>query len=212
MAHGRIYDLSVPLREGMPVYPGDTEFRRRMISTIAAGGACNLSELSLGAHTGTHVDAPRHMSDQGAAIDGVPPSTLLGPAQVIEIRSPLCADLPELRQHQWDGVERVLLKTSNSGKLRNLDHFVEDYVYISGDAAEFLARLGLLLVGVDYLSVDRPHSGTHPAHAPLVAAGIVIIEGLDLSAVPAGRYELFCAPLLIQDGDGAPARVLLREM
>jgi arylformamidase len=212
MAHGKVYDVSVPLRDGMPVYPGDVQFRRRMVSTIAAGGDCNLSELSLGAHTGTHVDAPWHMSDRGTTIDTVPPSTLLGPAHVVEIRSPVSADLPELRQHEWGGVERVLLKTSNSGKLQSLDHFVEDYVYISGDGAEFLAGLGLLLVGVDYLSVDPLHSGTHPAHAPLVAAGVVIIEGLDLYAVPAGRYELFCGPLLIQGGDGAPARVLLREL
>ena len=207
----RIYDVTVPLRDGMPAYPGDEPFQRRTVCRISEGGPCNMSALQMGAHAGTHVDAPWHMTDDGARLDAIPPDTWLGPARVVQVGDPVSIKRSDLETRDWAGVERALFKTANSGKLARLDRFVEDYVYLEGDAAQFLAGVGLRLVGVDYLSVDALHSDGHPGHMPLVRAGIAIIEGLDLSEVPPGDYELFCGPLLIQGGDGAPARVFLRE-
>jgi arylformamidase len=208
----RIYDVTVTLREGMPVYPGDADFRLEVLSAIADGGPCNLSALHVSAHCGTHIDAPNHMIDGRQTVDGIEPSILVGPATVVAIENPEKITLEELEQHEWDGIERALFKTANSGKLGQLDEFIEDYVYMEASAAEFLAGQGLVLVGVDYLSVDRLHSGTHPAHMPLLEAGIVLVEGLDLSEVPPGQYEIFCGALKVKDGDGAPARVLLRTL
>ncbi len=207
-----IYDVSVSLRDGMPVYPGDETFRRAMVSTLAAGGGANLSALHMGAHSGTHVDAPQHMMDGRATVDELPPSALVGPATVVGIEDTQMIGRAELEKHDWRGVERALLKTANSGKLSALDRFVEDFIYLDGEAAQVLAAQKLLLVGVDYLSVDRLHSGTHPAHLALMRAGIIIVEGLDLSGVEPGRYEMFCGPLRIRGGDGAPARVFLRSL
>ncbi len=204
-----IHDITVNLREGMTIYPGDPTFTREVVSTVAEG--CALSKLHLGAHTGTHVDAPAHMVEGGSTIDAVNPDVLVGPAVVVEVTHPLRITREELTTHHWDGVERVLFRTGNAGSLGTA-HFREDYVYLDEEAARFLAEKGVRLVGVDYLSVDPPHSGTHPAHMALFAADIVIIEGLDLSHVSPGRYELICAPLKVKGGDGAPARVFLKDL
>ncbi len=207
----RIFDISVTLREPMPTWPGDDGFRRELTSALQEGDSANVSTLRMGAHAGTHVDAPRHFLETGCAVDEIPPGALVGPCAVIEIRSPDAVTKAELTEHGWDGVERVLLKTANSGELNRRDEFNESFIAIAPDAAEFLASKGIKLVGVDNQSVDAPGSPGHPTHHILLGAGIVIVEGLDLREVPAGRYELLCAPLKIRDGDGAPARVFLRE-
>ncbi|MGD2175210.1 MAG: cyclase family protein [Candidatus Brocadiaceae bacterium] len=207
----RFYDVSVPLRDGMPIYPGDEPFRSRLLRSIQAGEGADLSAFSMSAHTGTHVDAPAHMLEGGATLDAISPETLIGPARVVEVPDVEIIGAAQLESKDWAGVQRVLLKTSNSGKLSRLDRFVEDFVALDASGAGFLADLGLRLVGVDYLSVDRFHSGSHPAHTALMRAGTVIVEGLDLSAVPPGDYELICAPLRIAGADGAPARVFLRQ-
>ncbi|MHC5034105.1 MAG: cyclase family protein [Planctomycetota bacterium] len=207
-----IYDVTVTLREGMPVYPGDADFRLEVLSAIADGGSCNLSALHVGAHCGTHIDAPNHMVDGRQTVDGIEPSILVGPATVVAIENPQKITLDELEQYEWDGVERALFKTANSGKLGQLDEFIEDYVYMEASAAEFLAGQGLVLVGVDYLSVDPVDWAGDRAHMPLLEAGIILVEGLDLSEVPPGQYEMFCGALKVRDGDGAPARVLLRTL
>ena len=203
-----IHDLTVNLREGMTIYPGDPPFTREVVSTVADG--CALSKLHLGAHTGTHVDAPAHMVEGGSTIDAIPHDVLVGPALVVEVTHPRRITREELTTHHWDGVERVLFRTGNAGSLGR--SFRKDYVYLDEEAARFLADKGVRLVGVDYLSVDPPGSQGHPAHMALCNAGMVIIEGLDLSHVSPGRYELICAPLKVKDGDGAPARVFLRDL
>lgn len=207
----RIYDVSVTLREGMPIYPGDEGYRRELVSSIEQGDSANNSVLRLGAHTGTHLDAPWHMGAGEQTVDQIPPSVLIGPAQVVQIHHPQRIEPAELKQHNWGGVERALLKTANSGKLRGELPFDPQFIYLTGEGAEFLAGLGLALLGVDYLSVDRLHSATHPAHLALMEAGTVILEGLDLADVPPGGYDLLCAPLKVGGGDGAPARVFLLE-
>jgi arylformamidase len=206
-----IYDVTVTLRDGMPIYPGNEGFHKVIVSKIADGGSSNLSVLRMGAHSGTHVDALCHMIDGRSTVDQIPPSVLVGPATVVAIRDEQRITRAELEKQNWDDVQRALFKTANSGKIERLDRFVEDFVYMHGDAAQFLASKKLLLVGVDYISVDRLHSGTHPAHLALMGAGIVIVEGLDLRAVEPGNYEMFCGPLKIKGGDGAPARVFLRQ-
>lgn len=206
----KVYDCTVTLREGMPIYPGDEGYRREMASSIAAGDSSNNSLLHIGAHTGTHVDALHHMIDGAPTVEMIPLESLVGRARVVQVDNPRVIGADELANHDWEGVERVLFRTVNSGKLEELDEFVEDFVHLDGPSAKFLAELGVLrLVGVDYLSVDRLHSGTHPAHEALMGAGVTIIEGLDLSEVPPGDYMLFCGPMKIEGGDGAPARVFL---
>jgi arylformamidase len=205
-----IYDVTVSLRAGMPVYPGDPPFRRIVTARISQGASSNMSRLDMGAHLGTHVDAPHHIVDGTATIDALPGELLIGPARVVPIEDPCVITLDELRRHDWGGVERVLFQTANADKLETMDGFIDDFVYLDGAAAEFLAAQDVRLVGVDYLSVDFPHSGTHPAHQALMQAGVIIIEGLNLHGVPPGDYEMFCGPLKVQGGDGAPARVFLR--
>jgi len=205
-----IYDVTVSLRAGMPVYPGDLPFRRVVTSRISEGGSSNMSTLEMGTHIGTHVDAQNHMVDGTATVEALPGELLIGPARVVSIEDPRVITVEELRRHDWSGVERVLFQTANADKLETMDRFIEDFVYLDGPAAKFLAAQDVRLVGVDYLSVDFLHSGTHPAHQALMSAGIVIIEGLKLHGVPPGDYELFCGPLKVQGGDGAPARVFLR--
>jgi arylformamidase len=204
-----VYDISVTLRPELPVYPGDSRFRREVVLRIRDGASSNLSVIQMNAHHGTHLDAPLHMIDGAPSIDAVSPGVLVGPALVVEITDPARITRRELEAVDWTGVERVLFKTANSGKLERTDEFEPDFVAMDGEAAEFLAGLGLKLVGVDYLSVDGAGADGFPAHMALLGAGVVILEGIDLSAVPPGRYELFCGALRIEGGDGAPARAFL---
>jgi len=205
----RIYDVTVTLRTDMPIYPGDPSFEHKFVSSLVGGQGANVSVLTMGAHTGTHIDAPYHMVQSGATVDRIDPSILVGPAVVIDATGRDAVNVEDLAGWEWSAIERVLFKTDNSGKLEQLDQFIEDYVPLAGESAQFLVENGVKLVGIDYLSVDRFHSGTHPAHMPLLEAGVVIIEGLDLSEVSGGLYEVFCGPLKIMGADGTPARVML---
>ena len=207
-----VYDITVPLGEGVPVYTGDAGFRREMGDTLAGGGVSNLSVIHMSAHTATHVDAPCHMIDGAGTLDDIPPDALVGPAVVVAIEDPAAVTLAELQRHDWGGVERVLFKTANSGRLAAGEPFASDFIAIEPDAARFLVERGMRLVGLDYLSVDPPGQPDFPAHKALLGASVVVLEGVDLSGVPPGRYELFCGPLRIAGGDGAPARALLRTL
>ena len=206
----RIYDVSVTLREGMVVYPGDPAFAHRFVERISEGASCNLSAISLGCHTGTHVDAPLHMIDGAGSMDKIPPQALVGPAEVIAVPGADAVRTDHLEPYDWQRIQRVLLKTDNADKLETGDRFDEGFVYVSGEAAEFLAARDVKLVGVDYLSIDGRGAG-HRAHLALLEAGIVIIEGLNLSGVGPGRYEMVCAPMKIAGAEGAPARVFLMD-
>jgi arylformamidase len=166
----------------------------------------------MGVHTGTHIDAPVHFIHQAAGIDEMPLAAAMGPARVIEITDPREITADELRGHSLAAGERVLFRTSNSPRCWQADRFVEDFVYISEQAAEHLAEIGVRTVGVDYLSVGGYHADGAKIHRILLSAGIWIIEGLDLSAVSAGRYEMICLPVKLHGSDGAPARALLRPL
>jgi arylformamidase len=190
----RIVDVSVPVRPGMIVYPGDPEVRLERVSSIEDGDGFNLSRLDLGVHSGTHVDAPLHFLADGAAVETLPLDVLVGPCVVVDGLD--AAAVPR-------GAERVLFKTQN-GRLWERDEFTEDFAELDGEAAQALVAAGVRLVGIDYLSI-----GDEEAHRILLGAGVIAVEGLDLREVEPGEYRLVCAPLKLEGAEGAPARVLL---
>jgi arylformamidase len=204
-----VYDVTVPLTPGLPVYPGDPPFE---LEPIGPEGTTpfSLSRMSLGTHTGTHVDAPAHFVPGGTTIDALPLEILVGKTRVVEILARERIDRPDLEAQDLRDDLRVLLKTRMSGQMLK-PGFQEDHLYLSGDAAAYLAQAGLKLVGFDYLSVDRYGAVDFPAHHALLEAGVVIVEGLDLSEVEPGEYDMTCLPLRVAGGDGAPARVILRS-
>jgi arylformamidase len=194
----------------MVVYDGDPPVEVASALSIARGEAANVSRLTLGSHTGTHVDAPRHFIPGAAGVDALPPAVFLGPVRVLEC-PPGAVEPAALSGADLAGERRLILKTGNSG-LWSQGGFVRDYQALSLDGARLLVRAGLALVGIDYLSIEAFGASGYPVHRCLLEAGIVILEGLDLGAVGPGRYELCCLPLRIRDGDGAPARALLRAL
>jgi arylformamidase len=202
----RIHDVTVPLAAGMSAYPGDPP------CTLEAVGAgpFRLSRLSMSSHAGTHVDAPLHLLASGAAVDQLPLEILLGKARVVELGVRERVERRDLEAVDLSDDLRVLLKTRMSGQMLR-GGYLEDHVYISEDAALYLVQAGIKLVGFDYLSVDRAGSADYPAHHALLGAGVVLVEGLDLSGVEPGEYEMACLPLRLAGGDGAPARVVLRS-
>ena len=195
----RIIDVTVPIRPGMPVYPGDPEVSLTLEQSIADGAPANVSRLDFGLHTGTHVDAPVHFIGGAPGAETLSLDVLVGPAVVVE--TPGLEDdvpLPE-------GAERILFKTRNSELWAN-EGFSDDFVEVGLPLARRLAEARVRLVGIDYLSI-----GNEEVHELLLGLGIVVVEGLDLRSVAPGAYRLICAPLKIVGADGAPARVLLED-
>lgn len=212
----RIYDVSVPLSADTPVYPGDPGIEIKAWKSLAEGDSANVSLVCFGAHSGTHVDAPAHFIKDAGRVDSLPLEALIGPAQLIEVPDDvLQIDLDFVAKHCQSGVERVLFKTRNSSFWGGENPvFHRDFTHLDLTAAEHLAQLGIKLVGIDYLSIEKFKSKNHETHLALLSQGIVILEGLDLRAVSSGSYELICLPLKLAggNGDGAPARVVLRSM
>jgi arylformamidase len=205
----QLFDISVPVMNGGVVYPGNPEIHIQLQQDMSRGGSSNVSQLSIGSHTATHVDAPRHMIPEGAGVEKLPLDALVGPAIVLEFDDDVMAVTEAyLRSQPIAEHERVLLKTRNSRFIRERD-FHPDYTYLAPDGAEYLVSLGVRLVGIDYLSIEQFHSGHHRTHKTLLSRGVVIVEGLDLSKPPAGTYDLYCLPLLLSGVDGAPARAVL---
>jgi len=205
----RLFDISVPVMNGGVVYPGNPEIQIEAQQDMAMGGSSNVSLLTIGSHTGTHVDAPSHMIPGGAGVEALPLDALIGPALVMAFDDDVMAVTEAyLRAQPIAGHERVLLRTRNSRFIRERN-FHRDYTYLAPDGAEYLVSLGVRLVGVDYLSIEQFHSGHHRTHKTLLSRGVVIVEGLDLSDAPAGTYELYCLPILLTGVDGAPARAVL---
>lgn len=207
----RIYDISLPLRSGGVVYPGNPAISITAQQAISQGAGANVSRLDLGSHSGTHVDSPKHFFDDGAGVDALPLDVLMGPARLLAMGDDVMSvGEAELRAHDLAGVTRVLIRTRNSAWLSAGDPaFHPDYTYLAPDGADYLVSLGVKLVGVDYLSVEQFHSGHHRTHRTLLERGIVIVEGLQLSEPPAGDYELCCLPVKFAGLDGAPARAVL---
>ncbi len=208
----KIYDVTLPVSPHLPVWPGDPIPEVNPISSIPAGDEFNVSALRLGSHTGTHVDAPRHLFAGGATVDQLPLETLIGEAWVCRlatsVRTVTAADLD--RAGVPEGTRRLLLATGNGVLWDRLPwSFSEEYVALSADAAEWIVARGIVLLGIDYLSVDPAGTQEPAAHRILLSAGVVVVEGLDLRRVPEGSHRLACLPLKLAGGDGAPARVVL---
>ena len=207
-------DISVPLRTGMVVWPGDAPPRIERLSSCAAGDAATLSLLTMTSHTGTHVDAPAHFVPGAATVDALPLSTVIGPARVLDIPGSAAISADVLARHDIGRGERILLRTRNSrdGAVWRRDGFAEDFVALDPGAARYLAKRRVRLVGVDYLSVSSFGEDPAGTHRALLEAGVWILEGLDLTHIaPGDDYELVCLPLLVAGGDGAPARAALRR-
>jgi len=205
-------DISVSIRDGMVHWPGDPGVRIRKVKEISRTGSSTLSLLSMGSHTGTHMDAPAHFLKGGRTMDRLPLEAVVGPARVIPIRDPREIRVEELRPYRIRRGERILFKTRNSTRCWKTNSFVRDFVHLTAESARLLASLKLRCVGVDYLSVGGYKKDGAQVHRALLGAGIWIIEGLDLKDARPGRYELICLPLKIAGGDGAPARAVLRKL
>ena len=203
-------DISVPIYTGMVHWPDNPPVRIERMQDLSRGDSANVSKIELGAHTGTHMDAPRHFLADGAGLDEMPFDATIGLVRVIPITHPRAILPTELEVHNLQAGERVMFRTQNSERCWKDDRFVEDFVYISAAAAQFLVERQVRTVGIDYLSVGGyVHDGIE-THQILLGAGIWLIEGLNLSEVKPGTYELVCLPLRVVGADGAPARAILR--
>ena len=206
-------DVSLPLFPGMVHWPGEASATRiEQVMAISRGDRYNLTALAMSAHLGTHMDAPLHFVDGGSAIDAMPIEATVGEARVIGIEDPIAVRAAELERHDIRRGERILLKTRNSAALLNKDEFDENYVFVAQDAARHFVERGVRTVGIDYLSIGGYHQDLVETHVILLSAGIWVIEGLDLSGVEPGRYEMVCLPLKIRGAEGAPARAVLRRL
>ena len=204
-----LIDISVPLSEDLPAFPGDPAIRLERAGVAA--NPFHLTRLSLGSHAGTHIDAPAHLLGEGATVDAIPLEWLIGPCRVVDLRGRKGAIAAgDLKPLPLAGVRRLLLRTDNS-ELWLRPGFCEDYVGLAPDAANYLVALGIRLVGIDYLSIE-PAGETSTVHRTLLGAEVVILEGLNLAGTPAGDYELLCLPLKLIRVDGAPCRAVLRPL
>jgi arylformamidase len=201
-----IHDVSVPIRSGMPIYEGNPVVELVRASSIADGDPANVSRLTLGVHTGTHVDARLHFIEGAAGAEGIPLQALVGPAVVVDAAGVTSESLGEEELRRLaipDDAERVLLKTRNSA-LWSRDEFTRDFVRLNGSGARYVVGRKIMTIGIDYLSI-----GDREAHRELLGAGVVPIEGLDFREIEPGRYTLVCLPLDVVGSDGGPARAIL---
>ena len=203
-------DISISLRNDMPYWPDNPPVQITRTMDLENGDEATVSTISIGSHTGTHMDAPLHFIKSGKSMDEMPLSATIGPAQVIEIEDPQTITVDEVRRHAIRAGDRVLFKTRNSARRWTERGFMKDFVYLSTEAARWLVQQGVRTVGVDYLSVGGYEKNGPEVHHVLLHETIWIIEGLDFSAVGPGHYDLVCLPLKIARGDGAPARAVLR--
>ncbi|GKS64152.1 hypothetical protein YTPLAS72_14560 [Nitrospira sp.] len=204
-------DLSVALRTGMVHWPDNPPVRIERMQEMERGDSANVSRLALRSHTGTHMDAPLHFVRTGRGLDEMPISAVIGPARVVEIQDPESIKAQELVAHHIQCNERILFKTRNSPRCWQTDEFLDDFVYISQEAARYLVGCGIQTVGVDYLSVGGFHMDGPETHHVLLESGVWIIEGLDLTGVVPGPYDLICLPLRVRRSGGATARAILRR-
>ncbi len=207
-------DVSAPIDpQTAPVYPGNAPIKLEFMMDYDKGDKLALSSYSLGAHTGTHVDAPLHFIKGGMSVDLVPLEHFVGPARVIDCSADAkLIDAAELNKHNWKGARRILFRTRNSRNHWMTDPtFHEDFTYLAPDAAQLLADAGVELVGIDYLSIEKFHSAEPKTHLALLTKGIPVVEGLSLADVTAGDYDLIVLPIRITGHEAAPARAILKR-
>ncbi len=208
----RIYDISIPLQPGMPIWPGDPPLNLKRLASITDGADANVSSIDCGVHIGTHVDAPSHFIVDGTTVDALPLSTLVGDVHVVEIPDAELMD-EEVLDHASipSDAKRVLFKTRNSEYWTSPAHdFQQDYVAIDPGGAAWLVDRGIELVGVDYLSV-APFETPAATHIHFLEHEVIIVEGLDLHRIIPGAYFLVCLPIKLVGIEGSPARAILLE-
>jgi arylformamidase len=209
----KIYDISLPISPSMPVWPGDPAVVLEQVSSMDAGAHDNVSRLACGVHTGTHVDAPHHFMNDHRTVESLALDILVGPACVVQITQDVKVVNAEVLEQSaiLPGTVRLLLKTRNSQLWERGERgFFTGFVGISADGADWLVQHAIKLIGIDYLSV-APYHQSIPTHRALLEAGVIIVEGLDLSGIAPGIYSLYCLPLKLVGSDGAPARAILVE-
>ncbi|MBK8305338.1 MAG: cyclase family protein [Pyrinomonadaceae bacterium] len=207
----KIYDITVAISADVPIYKGDPGVEVTSFKSIADGSSANVSHVSLGVHTATHIDAPNHFIDGAKRIHEIDPEKLVGPCRVIEVPEDVVAIEPE-HVGNLGGLIRVLFKTRNSAFWATPeDGFRTDFTYLTPATAKLLVDSGVVLVGIDYLSIEKSGSPGHPVHITLLEKEVVILEGVDLREVKGGDYGLICMPLkyIGGGGDGSPARTML---
>ena len=207
----KTYDISLNISPDMPVWPGDGGISVQRVSKIGEGSDANVSRMQMGVHTGTHVDSPYHFLPDGSTVESLSLKILVGRAYVIHLDDDVDLITPEVLEDAGipPRTRRVLIRTRNSKQWgKEYKPFNKDYVGVDMRAAEYLVKRGVKLIGVDYLSV-APFSDTTPTHRVLLNAGVIIVEGLNLSQISQGRYNFFCLPLKLNGSDGAPARAIL---
>lgn len=206
----KIYDISVTISPDLPVWPGDPLVRIERVAKIEEGANANVSRIAMSAHTGTHVDAPFHFLSDGSSAEHLSLALLTGPAYVLKLPGVNVITASELKQANIpSGTLRLLIRTDNSGYWTGKGAIFQiGFTGISSDGAAYLVDLGVKLIGMDYLSV-APYKQSRPTHEALLKAGVVIVEGLNLSEITQGHYTLYCLPLKLAGCDGAPARAIL---
>ncbi len=207
----KLYDITVPILNTMPLWPGDPPVLVERTKSIGKGDSCNLTSLAMGVHCGTHIDAPLHFIDQGRAVDDIPLEVLNGPCRVIVIDAPSLIERNHLVNLGLGDCKRILFKTGNSELWKNnTAAFHEGFTALGLSAAEYLVEKGVSLVGIDYLSIESFHAEKeHPVHKMMLKNNVVILESVDLSGVQPGEYDLVCLPLKIAGAEGAPVRAVL---
>ena len=204
-----VYDITMTLWQGMPTYPGEPGPEIDYLKRIGDNSSANVSQVSLGSHCGTHIDAPHHFIDGRATVEELPLEALIGPAFVVEHTGDGHITAADLERFGIPADTRRLLAKTRNGRFAEDEEFHTDFIAFAPDAGEWLVDRGFVLVGIDYLSIEQFHSPTHEVHLALLRAGVVVLEGLDLRAVAQGRYNVACAPLKMAGAEGAPARVFL---
>jgi arylformamidase len=198
------YDISIPLSPATPAWPGSEPFKRE-----ESQGSAITAKLTMPSHYATHVDAPKHFLFDKKSIDQVPVASLVGTFKVFEVTSKVQIMVKDIAKFKINAGDKILFKTSNSKFVGSKKEFTEHYVSLSGEAAAYLAKKKVTLVGIDYFGIEAKGQPGHPTHNALLKKNIVIVEGLDLKKVPTGTYNGAILPLKIKDGDGAPARAVL---
>ena len=208
----KIVDISLPLTTDISAWPGSTGFELTWVDRMETGHECNNSRIACDTHIGTHVDAPFHFVNTGRTVDQIPLELLIGPCRVVYLPGLPEIDIETLASLQLEtDIKRLLLKTDNSNLwITKAKRFKKNYVYLTENGARWLVQRGISLVGIDYLSIGSFSNGVK-THQVLLEANVVVLEGLNLSEVEAGEYELICLPLKLVGAEGAPARVLLRK-
>ena len=207
-------DISLPLHDKMVYWPEKDAPRIRVARHPDESRPITLWEMTMKSHAGTHIDSPRHFIPDGATIDDMPLDALIGPARVIEIKDTESIKPAELDSYDIQPGERILFKTQNSSRCYKTDELVEDYVFLSIEAARYIADKKVSVVGIDYIAVSsiKDWDNMIEVHSTLLGNGVWVLETINLSEVKAGLYELICLPLRLEGGDASPARAIVRPM